>query len=228
MASDANEAGEKTEEYESDPEDSLLPAMRRREAASDDEEESDGGEDLPSKKNEPMTSRNARSDGESDGQGGAEVYDDDDVDDYDEDEEEYDELGVEYEHDLEEENGNNVVAGRRQGELEGENTEGNIEEKRDEENKEGEKKENEPYAVPTSGAFYMHDDRFQENGRGGRRRYINIYFSFKLLLSFFLVVILGMRIASNLVFAKTCKVGLTILIQENSLFMISPTIELQA
>jgi CASC3/Barentsz eIF4AIII binding len=184
MASNANDADEKTEEYESDPEDSLLPALRRREAASDDEEESDGGEDVPSKKNELMTSRNAGSDGESDGQGGAEVYDDYDVDDYDE-EEEYDELGKKYEEELEEEKGNNVVAGRRQGELEGENTEGNKEENRDEENKEGEKKENEPYAVPTSGAFYMHDDRFQENGRGGRRRYINIYFCFELLLSFF-------------------------------------------
>lgn len=190
MASNANEADEKTEEYESDPEDSLLPAMRRREAASDDEEESDGGEDLPSKKNEAMISRNARSDGESDGQGGAEVYDDEEVDDYDEEEEEYDELGEEYEGELEEENGNNV-AERRQGELVGESKEGNREENKDEENKEGEKKENEPYAVPTSGAFYMHDDRFQENGRGGRRRYVNIYFCCRLFsFSFCLAVYL--------------------------------------
>ena len=38
---------------------------------------------------------------------------------------------------------------------------------------EEEKKGNEPYAVPTSGAFYMHDDRFQEGrGRGrGRQRF---------------------------------------------------------
>lgn len=34
-----------------------------------------------------------------------------------------------------------------------------------------EKKENEPYAVPTAGAFYMHDDRFRDNS-GGRYRYI--------------------------------------------------------
>jgi len=35
---------------------------------------------------------------------------------------------------------------------------------------EGEEKEQEPFAVPTSGAFYMHDDRFQEENRGRRRR----------------------------------------------------------
>ena len=33
------------------------------------------------------------------------------------------------------------------------------------------KKENEPFAVPTAGAFYMHDDRFRESS-GGRHRYI--------------------------------------------------------
>lgn len=31
----------------------------------------------------------------------------------------------------------------------------------------GEKKENEPFAVPTAGAFYMHDDRFRESGGAG-------------------------------------------------------------
>lgn len=34
-----------------------------------------------------------------------------------------------------------------------------------------EKKDNEPYAVPTAGAFYMHDDRFRDNS-GGRHRYV--------------------------------------------------------
>ncbi|KAL3528800.1 hypothetical protein ACH5RR_008122 [Cinchona calisaya] len=33
-----------------------------------------------------------------------------------------------------------------------------------------EKKENEPYAVPTAGAFYMHDDRFRDNAGGRNRR----------------------------------------------------------
>lgn len=32
------------------------------------------------------------------------------------------------------------------------------------------KKENEPFAVPTAGAFYMHDDRFRDNA-GARNRY---------------------------------------------------------
>lgn len=35
---------------------------------------------------------------------------------------------------------------------------------------EGEKKEIEPYAVPTAGAFYMHDDRFRDNAGGRNRR----------------------------------------------------------
>ncbi|KAK1376030.1 Btz domain-containing protein [Heracleum sosnowskyi] len=34
----------------------------------------------------------------------------------------------------------------------------------------GEKKENEPFAVPTAGAFYMHDHRFRESRAGGRHR----------------------------------------------------------
>ena len=34
-----------------------------------------------------------------------------------------------------------------------------------------EKKENEPFAVPTAGAFYMHDDRFRDNA-GARQRYV--------------------------------------------------------
>jgi hypothetical protein len=32
------------------------------------------------------------------------------------------------------------------------------------------KKESEPFAVPTAGAFYMHDDRFQEARGRGRGR----------------------------------------------------------
>lgn len=41
---------------------------------------------------------------------------------------------------------------------------------------EGEKKEMEPYAVPTAGAFYMHDDRFRDSV-GGRNRYQHLIFS---------------------------------------------------
>lgn len=35
---------------------------------------------------------------------------------------------------------------------------------------EEEKKEHEPFAVPTAGAFYMHDDRFRDNAGGRHRR----------------------------------------------------------
>jgi hypothetical protein len=45
-----------------------------------------------------------------------------------------------------------------------------------EEEEEG-KKENEPFAVPTAGAFYMHDDRFRDNA-GGRPRYILVLGSY--------------------------------------------------
>ncbi|XP_057967845.1 protein MLN51 homolog [Malania oleifera] len=38
------------------------------------------------------------------------------------------------------------------------------------EEEEEEKKENEPFAVPTAGAFYMHDDRFRDNAGGRHRR----------------------------------------------------------
>lgn len=34
-----------------------------------------------------------------------------------------------------------------------------------------EKKENEPFAVPTAGAFYMHDDRFRDSAGASRHRY---------------------------------------------------------
>ncbi|KAM3747714.1 hypothetical protein ACB098_05G055700 [Castanea mollissima] len=40
----------------------------------------------------------------------------------------------------------------------------------DEEEEVEEKKENEPFAVPTAGAFYMHDDRFRDNAGGRPRR----------------------------------------------------------
>ncbi|KAI4387031.1 hypothetical protein MLD38_004895 [Melastoma candidum] len=43
------------------------------------------------------------------------------------------------------------------------------EEEEEEGNLEG-KKENEPFAVPTAGAFYMHDDRFRDNVGGRNRR----------------------------------------------------------
>lgn len=56
---------------------------------------------------------------------------------------------------------------------EGEERDRDVGESTEEVNNEGGeegKKENEPFAVPTAGAFYMHDDRFRDSA-GGRNRY---------------------------------------------------------
>ncbi|KAF5741698.1 hypothetical protein HS088_TW10G00702 [Tripterygium wilfordii] len=143
---------------------------------------------------------------ESDGQGGAADYDEDE---YVEDEEEYieDEEGEEaYEEEEEEilDGEGEVVEGKERSEervnsagtgsgrdanavdvgmdneMQGNvrrNAEevaadvpaGNHVEEEDVEEEE-DKKENEPFAVPTAGAFYMHDDRFRDNAAGRHRR----------------------------------------------------------
>ncbi|OAY68769.1 hypothetical protein ACMD2_09730 [Ananas comosus] len=159
MASTAAEV-----EYESDPEDAPLPTMRRREAASDDED-GEGAAPPPPK---DLRGR-AGSDVESDGQGGAQVYDEEEEFEEDEGfEEEADEDLEEAEEDDggEFEERREVAASKTvSGGEAGKETVG------DEQGEEGEEKlENEPYAVPTTGAFYMHDDRFQENTRGRHRR----------------------------------------------------------
>ncbi|OUZ99716.1 Btz domain [Macleaya cordata] len=160
-------------EYESDPEEAPLPLTMRRREASDDEE-GDGEEREKLSRTDPRVGID--SDVESDGQGGAPGYDDEEseVEEEEEVEEEDDEIEEdEYE---ERERGDNDVDevevsavvlesggdGQRSGEesmeFQGKNQ------------GEGEKKENEPFAVPTAGAFYMHDDRFRENGGGRHRR----------------------------------------------------------
>ncbi|KAF9690042.1 hypothetical protein SADUNF_Sadunf01G0154700 [Salix dunnii] len=70
------------------------------------------------------------------------------------------ETDIEYESDPEEE--------KREKEIEGRKLDETGEEKV-EEGEEG-KKENEPFAVPTAGAFYMHDDRFRDSAGGRHRR----------------------------------------------------------
>ncbi|RLN31161.1 uncharacterized protein C2845_PM05G31090 [Panicum miliaceum] len=165
------EAGE--EEYESDLDDAPLPALRRRDAASDDEgeeDDEDGGT--------PLRRRKAGSDADSDGQGAPEVYDEGAYDDGEE--EEYEEYEEEMYEEFEEGGG-----GRRRlaseavaaaGQEEGEARDGEVEKVDEAAPGEEEKRGNEPYAVPTSGAFYMHDDRFQEGrgrGRGRQRRIVN-------------------------------------------------------
>ncbi|PQP98942.1 protein CASC3 [Prunus yedoensis var. nudiflora] len=174
--------GEEDVDYESDPEEAKRSlAMRRRAAASDDEE----GEGEVREKPGEDPRAGIHSD-ESDDQGGAAEYDDDE-----------EELGLEEEEEIdEEEEGEDEVL--EQEDLEGDQERGregetggrievlavkesdgdgrrSVEESIDENAEtqaaeEEEKKENEPFAVPTAGAFYMHDDRFRDNAVGRHRR----------------------------------------------------------
>lgn len=180
---------EAVDEYESDPDEVKHSLVMRRREASDDEEEE--------KEFERRMNRRVHIDScdESDGQGGAPAeYDDDDDDEEGEHDRELeeDEEGDAYEDEEEEEvyeeeernDGRVKVKGiegndaRRstEGAVEvsaGNNENGNGAEKNDaaEEGMEEEKKEsNEPFAVPTAGAFYMHDDRFRDNVAGRHRR----------------------------------------------------------
>uniref|UniRef100_A0A7N0UZS6 Btz domain-containing protein n=1 Tax=Kalanchoe fedtschenkoi TaxID=63787 RepID=A0A7N0UZS6_KALFE len=171
------------EEYDTDPEEAKLSLALRRRVASDDEEEdekeeegergADGGE----KRRDGVPPRVdiRTSDEESDDQGAPEDYEDEDIE---EDEEELED-GVEL-----------VAAddvrgrGRERASVDMENgvrgegmelLEGEIADRLDVGDSEnqvegGEEKEHEPFAVPTAGAFYMHDDRFRENAAGRHRR----------------------------------------------------------
>ncbi|XBI18018.1 protein MLN51 homolog [Aegilops tauschii subsp. strangulata] len=160
-AAEQDVESEVDEEYVSDPDDAL-PEMRRREAS--DDEGSEEGRRPPRARIDP--------DHDDDGQGAPEDYEGEVEE--DEDEEYYDDLldeeevgeGLEEEYDGHAVPPKEVAAGQGEaGEKPGEEG-AEAEAEADGE----EKKEQEPFAVPTSGAFYMHDDRFQEDGRGRRRR----------------------------------------------------------
>ncbi|KAI4355674.1 hypothetical protein L6164_004422 [Bauhinia variegata] len=169
-------------EYESDPEEAKRSlAMRRREASDDEEGEGDG-------RDKRVDRRVGIHSDESDGQGGVAEYDDEEepdgedeeVEEDDDEEAEIDkgdEVGEEvYEIDGEEGvhgadagvDGSVVLVKGSDGDvmtpLE-DSVELNSGNRVDEE-----KKENEPFTVPTAGAFYMHDDRFRENAGGRHRR----------------------------------------------------------
>ncbi|KAL3511814.1 hypothetical protein ACH5RR_024531 [Cinchona calisaya] len=186
----ADEAKEEEVEYESDPEETKLSLkIRRREASDEEEDEGGNGEDRGRRENLKPHRRIVDSDVESDGQGAAAEYEDEEVyvdeeiideDEYVEEEEEYyeetrGEIGeVEV---VEAEIGNEIREDRMvtksfEG-LQGSNDDGHFVEGANEnqqgEEGEEEKKENEPCAVPTAGTFYMHDDRFRDNA-GGRNR----------------------------------------------------------
>ncbi|CAO2815355.1 unnamed protein product [Amaranthus hypochondriacus] len=168
---------EEETEYESDPEEAKMSLKMRRREASDDE-------DCEDERRRP--SGIVDSDADSDDQGAAAEYDDEEEEEED-DEGYYDdrevynvEKRVIGEREYEEEEGDVGVGGGvdAKGEEEvleaksvGEEDEGQDAERGDGEGEGGEeKKENEPFAVPTSGAFYMHDDRFKDNAGGKHRR----------------------------------------------------------
>ncbi|XWS16382.1 hypothetical protein CRYUN_Cryun34aG0082400 [Craigia yunnanensis] len=174
--------GEEEVEYESDPKKVKCSlAMQRRKVTSDDEE---GKREANNNIEVRMDRRAVIHSDESDGQGSAiDYYDDEEeldleeeiYDEEEEDEEKIDEKKIE-EVGRGELQGNmdrtgddmkEAVVGdgnRNMDEVVEINNNNNVKEEDEEE-----KKENEPFAVPTVGAFYMHDDRFQDNV-GGRHR----------------------------------------------------------
>ncbi|KAJ7962955.1 CASC3/barentsz eIF4AIII-binding protein [Quillaja saponaria] len=173
-------AGEEELEYESDPEEVKRSlSMRRREASDDEEGEGEGREKI-------VDHGEAIHSDESDDQGGVAEYDDeeelDEGEDVDEedvveegDEVEEEEIYVEGGHGEESHGalgveGSVVIAKEPDSDVKTslkESVDGNVEHQDGEE----EKKENEPFAVPTAGAFYMHDDRFRDNAGGRHRRF---------------------------------------------------------
>ncbi|KAE8705145.1 CASC3/Barentsz eIF4AIII binding, putative isoform 3 [Hibiscus syriacus] len=179
--------GEEEVEYESDPEEvNCSLAMRRRRAASEDEEDE---REVDDSNNNAVTMdlRVVVHSDESDGQEGAADYDDEEVE--LELEEEGEEEEVYYDEEEEEDIGEEKIEEVRRKEVEGnvERTGGeavvddgnrNVDKRVEisnsnnhvgEEDEEG-KKENEPFAVPQTGAFYMHDDRFADNVGNCNRR----------------------------------------------------------
>ncbi|KAL0425063.1 UNVERIFIED_CONTAM: protein MLN51 [Sesamum radiatum] len=171
-------------DYESDPEEAKLTLKMRRREASDDEED-EGGEIREKPRRTILDS-----DGES--EGAPAEYEDE----YEEEEEDYD-LGEEYVEEIEEARydesdvgrGDNAVemvvvraeirkdggaAGVLMAKKKGSNSDASqVKSKNnniDDGQRGGEKKEIEPYTVPTTGAFYMHDDRFRDNAGGRHRR----------------------------------------------------------
>lgn len=167
-------------EYDSDPEDALRPSMMRRREASDDEdgEGSCGEREIKTILKERL---GIGSDDESDGEGSERGYADEEEYEEQEEEEMLEEVdeGVEGGDEVIERAVHEGGRSRDARELEGSvllseesglMSGGEIGGYKEKGPAEDEKKESEPYAVPTAGAFYMHDDRFEENGRGRHRR----------------------------------------------------------
>ncbi|KAK2984883.1 hypothetical protein RJ640_008648 [Escallonia rubra] len=178
-------AGEEDVEYESDPEEAKrLLTTRRREASDDEADEEEDEREAPLLRSDSRAG--VGSDSESDGQGAAEEYEDEESE---VEEEEEDDVapavvglvpgdgGSEGQlrslkgrswADEEKKEDEAMQGGRGRGR--GKEGEGEGEGEEDGGDGEGEKKENEPFAVPTAGAFYMHDDRFRDSVGGRNRR----------------------------------------------------------
>ncbi|XP_044341312.1 protein MLN51 homolog isoform X4 [Triticum aestivum] len=156
----------------SDADDSPLPALRRRAAASDDDEEEDeggGGGGEGSGSSSPSRVVGSDSDSDSDELGAAEVYGED------EGSEECEEVRKEFDAgsggggEAEEVAPDEVAAAPEdEGRYEEEEAQAETGAELKEDDKEN--KGFEPDAVPRTGAFYMHDDRFQNKENRGRGR----------------------------------------------------------
>ncbi|KAM3332441.1 hypothetical protein ACQJBY_027943 [Aegilops geniculata] len=169
----ATAEGDETEDV-SDADDSPLPALRRRAAASDDDEDEDeggggGGEGSGSAPPSRVVGSDSDSDSDSDELGAAEVYGGD------EGSEECEEVRKDFDAgsggggEAEEVAPDEVAAAPEdEGRYDEEEAQAESGAELKEEDKEN--KGFEPDAVPRTGAFYMHDDRFQNKENRGRGR----------------------------------------------------------
>nr|KYP54224.1 hypothetical protein KK1_000400 [Cajanus cajan] len=165
----ASAVEENNVEYDSDPEEAKRPlTMRRREASDDEEAEGEVTDKREDRRVEVPSDV-------LDDEGGVEDYDDGNVVEEEEEEEEEELEDEEVEEEVYEEKsasggvdeGSVVVVKESDGDGDDDvrppledSAEDHLEEK----------KENEPFAVPTAGAFYMHDDRFRDNSGARHRR----------------------------------------------------------
>ena len=192
-------AGEEELDYESDPEEVKRSLAMRRREASDDEEAEEEGREKPSMDpravihSDESDGQGGAADYDDDEE---ELEEEEELEVEEEDEEElerlYEERGsregeahvggsIGVENSAVAVVNNSKVQGEErpavdesaevEAEAEDQDQDQDGEEDEEEEEEEvEEKKENEPFAVPTAGAFYMHDDRFRDNA-GGRPRY---------------------------------------------------------
>ncbi|CAH2068013.1 unnamed protein product [Thlaspi arvense] len=141
-------------DYESDPEELKRSLAARRREASDDEDEGFKDEKRGGNQGAAIDSDEQA---ESDNDGG-DSYDDDEEGDY-----------GEVDDDIAD-NGKPGVSQSKGVEVDGRNGEDATEETAADVVEGEEQKQKEPFAVPTAGAFYMHDDRFQKMDAGTNRR----------------------------------------------------------